>query len=174
MYNSQSENSDGKFQNLLYCIQSTSQWLKFARFRSISYGFWNNGKCDIFKVMWPWGSCDLNIENFNIGYFVCSYPARVNKLLHFTLSLTVPETTANLYKCSKLDLSWPISQTWIVAQDHLKIGIIYILMSTDLQNFMKFCELVFEFSRSQVISAELRTTNSSFYYVNGREKQRIW
>ena len=36
-------------------------------------------------------------------------------------------------------------------QNHLKIGIIYILISKDLQSFMKFCPLVFELSRSQVI-----------------------
>ena len=37
------------------------------------------------------------------------------------------------------------SQTWIVAKGHLKIGIIYILISKDLQSFMKLCALAFEF-----------------------------
>ena len=37
-------------------------------------------------------------------------------------------------KCSKLDLSLSLSQTWIVAQDHLKIGIFYILISKDLRS----------------------------------------
>ena len=37
------------------------------------------------------------------------------------------------------------------AQTHLKNQIIYILISKDLHIFMKFCALVFEFSRSQVI-----------------------
>ena len=46
---------------------------------------------------------------------------------------------------------WPLSQTGIVGEGHLKIGIIYILISKDLQRFMKFWALVFDVSRSQGI-----------------------
>ena len=39
----------------------------------------------------------------------------------------------NLNKCLQFDLSQPLSQT----EGHLKIWIIYILISKDLQSFMK-------------------------------------
>ena len=69
---------------------------KFAPFRSISYGFRNNGQFTFPKSCDLEGSCDLKIEIFKSCNFVGSKPAGVENSLRFALSLTVFEKTAIL------------------------------------------------------------------------------
>ena len=137
-----------KIKNFKICNIACSHPTKFALFRS--YGFCDNGKFTFPR------SCDLEChvtlksKKFKICYFASSNPVRVNNSLHFALSLMIPEIKANLNKCSKFDLSWPLSEAWLVAEGHLTIAwidFVYILILKDLQNFMTFAALVLELSR---------------------------
>ena len=89
--------------------------------------------CNSYSLWWK-----LTNLHFQIFQVWCSYilwPLWSQIFVCFALSLTVSK---NINKYSKLYLSWPLSEAWLVRQGHLTIDFIYILILKDLKSFMKF------------------------------------
>ena len=107
-----------------FAYSKPSKGRTFARFCSILYSS---------EILLIYNS--RVTKYFKIIFFVEINPAMVKN------SLTVSEITPILNKCSKFDLSWPLSEAWVVV-GHLLIEILYILMPIDLHFFMKFSTLV--------------------------------
>ena len=110
--------------------------------------------CSSIEIYSNWTLTPFYLWTFNTFSFKCHLKFHLHAVnsLCFALSLTASEITAILKKCLIFDLPWALSHTWLVAQGHLKIGIIYI----HLFRPAKFQEitLVFDLSRLQMTYGE--------------------
>ena len=117
--------------------QSENSKPKFTPFRSISYGFWDNGKFILTnqKTAKP--------KNFKICNFAFSNPMRVQNLLHFPLSLTVSEISANLCFFKFWENLWKFRKFWLFW--NFQKCCVVIIDNAMIQNFHPFRSTSYRF-----------------------------